>query len=203
MQMKLIFGLGNPGRDYKNTRHNIGFSLLDYIADKKGFSFDKEKFNASILEYNYNGEKVIFIKPLSYMNLSGSVVAKFVSFYKVDIKDILIIHDDLDMNFGRIKIVFNSSSGGHNGIKDIESMLGTKAYARLKIGIAKNNEIETRDYVLGKFSTEELKILDNVYDKLSSVIDDFCDLSLDRLMSKYNNKQRYFLVSFCGLEMMI
>lgn len=186
--MKLIFGLGNPGRDYKNTRHNIGFSLLDYIADKKGFSFDKEKFNASILEYNYNGEKVIFIKPLSYMNLSGSVVAKFVSFYKVDIKDILIIHDDLDMNFGRIKIVFNSSSGGHNGIKDIESMLGTKAYARLKIGIAKNNEIETRDYVLGKFSTEELKILDNVYDKLSSVIDDFCDLSLDRLMSKYNNK---------------
>lgn len=186
--MKLIFGLGNPGRDYKNTRHNIGFSLLDYIADKKGLSFDKEKFNASILEYNYNGEKVMFIKPLSYMNLSGSVVSKFVSFYKVDIRDILIIHDDLDMSFGRIKIVFNSSSGGHNGIKDIESRLGTKSYARLKIGIAKNNEIDTRDYVLGKFSLEELKVLDNVYDKLSSVASDFCDLSLDRLMSKYNNK---------------
>ena len=186
--MKLIFGLGNPGRDYKNTRHNIGFSLLDYIADKKGLSSPKEKFNASILEYNYNGEKVMFIKPLSYMNLSGGVVSKFVSFYKVDINDILIIQDDLDMSFGKIKIVFNSSSGGHNGIKDIESRLGTKAYARLKIGIAKNNEIDTKDYVLGKFSTEELKILDNVYDKLSSVIDDFCDLSLDRLMSKYNNK---------------
>lgn len=186
--MKLIFGLGNPGRDYKNTRHNIGFSLLDYIADKKGLSFEKEKFNANILEYNYKGEKIMFIKPLSFMNLSGSVVSKFVSFYKVDINDVLIIHDDLDMSFGKVKIVFNSSSGGHNGIKDIESRLGTKSYARLKIGIAKNNDIDTRDYVLGKFSTEELKILDNVYDKLSSVIDDFCDLSLDRLMSKYNNK---------------
>ena len=186
--MKLIFGLGNPGKNYNNTRHNIGFSLLDYIANKKGFTFDKEKFNASILEYNYNGDKVILIKPLSFMNLSGSVVSKFVSFYKVDLNDILIVQDDLDMVFGKVKVVFNSSSGGHNGIRDIESRLGTKSYARLKIGIAKNNEVDTKDYVLGKFNSDELKILDNVYDKLSFVVDDFCDLSLDRLMSKYNNK---------------
>lgn len=186
--MKLIFGLGNPGCDYVNTRHNIGFSLLDYIAFKKGEVFSYEKFNASILEYCYNGEKVMLIKPLSYMNLSGDVVSKFVSFYKVDLSDILVIQDDLDMNLGRVKFVFNSSSGGHNGIRDIESKLGTKFYARLKIGIAKNSNIDTRDYVLGKFSVEELDILRGVYDKLSFVIDDFCDMSLDRLMSKYNNK---------------
>ena len=118
--MKLIVGLGNPGREYENTRHNVGFQLLDLIATKKNLDFNKNKFNASYCECNINGEKVALVKPLSYMNLSGGVVAKFVSFYKIDFKDILVIQDDLDMRVGRVKIVHNSSSGGHNGIKDIE-----------------------------------------------------------------------------------
>lgn len=186
--MKLIVGLGNPGREYENTRHNIGFSLLDYIAKNKGLSFNNEKFNASYLSYFYKNEKIFLLKPLSYMNLSGGVISQFVNFYKINISDILIIQDDLDMSFGKIKIVYNSSSGGHNGIKDIERCLGTKEYARLKIGIANNKDIDTKDYVLGRFSEEELKILENDYEKLVSIVDDFCDLSLDRLMSKYNNR---------------
>lgn len=186
--MKLIVGLGNPGQEYQNTRHNIGFSLLDYIVKEKGLKFKKEKFNAKFLEYNYNGEKIIFVKPLSYMNLSGKVVRHFVNFYKIDLDDILIIQDDLDMNFGKIKIVFNSSSGGHNGIKDIERNLGSKKYARLKIGIANDKNIDTKDYVLGKFNNDELKVLESDFKKLVYVVDDFCDISLDRLMSKYNNK---------------
>lgn len=186
--MKLIVGLGNPGQEYQNTRHNIGFSLLDYIVKEKGLKFKKEKFNAKFLEYNYNGEKIIFVKPLSYMNLSGKVVSHFVNFYKIDLDDILIIQDDLDMNFGKIKIVFNSSSGGHNGIKDIERNLGSKKYARLKIGIANDKNIDTKDYVLGKFNNDELKVLESDFKKLVYVVDDFCDISLDRLMSKYNNK---------------
>lgn len=186
--MKLIVGLGNPGREYENTRHNVGFQLLDVIADKKGLEFNKEKFNAKYCECNINGEKVILIKPLSYMNLSGSVVSKFVSFYKINIQDILVIQDDLDMNVGRIKIVHNSSSGGHNGIKDIERCLGTKDYARVKIGIANDKEIDTKDYVLGKFSSEEMEILRRDYELLSFIVDDFCLQSLDRLMSKYNHK---------------
>lgn len=186
--MKLIIGLGNPGKEYINTRHNIGFSLLDYIASLKRLSFTKEKFNAKFLEYNYNGEKVIFIKPLSYMNLSGSVVKEFVDFYKISLKNILVIQDDLDMSFGKVKFVFNSSSGGHNGIKDIEKNLGSKEYTRLKVGISNDKLMNTKDYVLGKFNDEELKILDEVYKKLGNVVDDFCDLSLDLLMNKYNNK---------------
>ena len=122
------------------------------------------------------------------MNLSGRVVRDFVNFYKISLNDILIIQDDLDMVFGKIKFVYNSSSGGHNGIRDIEQNLGTREYTRLKIGIANNKDIDTRDYVLGKFNDEEIKILDDVYKKLVNFIDDFCDLTLDKLMAKYNNK---------------
>ena len=186
--MKLIVGLGNPGHEYENTRHNIGFQLLDYIAKDKNIQFLRNKFNGKYTELSINGEKVILLKPLSYMNLSGSVVEKYVSFYKINVCDILVIQDDLDMNFGRVKIVHNSSSGGHNGIKDIERCLGTKDYARLKIGIANDKSINTKDYVLGKFTEEEKNILQSVDKNLVNVIDDFCTMSLDRLMSKYNHK---------------
>lgn len=186
--MKLIVGLGNPGREYEGTRHNVGFGLLDYIAKDKGVEFGKNKFNGSFVDIVINDEKVLLVKPLSYMNLSGSVVSKFVQFYKIDLDDILIIQDDLDMNFGKIKIVYNSSSGGHNGIKDIERCLGSKKYARLKIGIANNKDMDTKDYVLGKFSLEEQNILSQDYQKLVHVVDDFCGMGLDRLMNKYNNK---------------
>lgn len=186
--MKLIVGLGNPGREYEKTRHNIGFQLLDYIAGDKNLDFNRHKFNALCVDTVINGEKVILVKPLSYMNLSGSVVSSFVNFYKISLEDILIIQDDLDMSLGKIKIVYNSSSGGHNGIKDIERCLGSREYARLKIGIANDKSLDTRDYVLGRFSMEEQGILDADYKKLVNVIDDFCAMSLDRLMNKYNNK---------------
>lgn len=186
--MKLIVGLGNPGREYENTRHNVGFQLLDVIAKDKGIEFNKNKFNALYCECTINNEKVILIKPLSYMNLSGGVVAKFASFYKIDVKDILVIQDDLDMKVGRIKIVTNSSSGGHNGIKDIERCLGTREYCRLKIGIAKDTSIDTKDYVLSNFSSDDKIILDDIYNRLVSVVDDFCCFDLNRLMNKYNCK---------------
>lgn len=186
--MRLIVGLGNPGKDYESTRHNIGFGLLDYIALRKGYDFSREKFNGRYAVINIDGEKVILLKPLSYMNLSGSVVERFVSFYKIDLCDVLVIQDDLDMDFGRVKIVFDSSSGGHNGIKDIERCFGSRKYARLKIGIANDKSIDTKDYVLGNFSKEERVKLDFVYGGLVDVVEDFCSMSLDRLMSKYNKK---------------
>ena len=186
--MKLIVGLGNPGREYENTRHNIGFQLLDYIADKKNLDFSKEKFNGKYVEYNVNGERVILVKPLSYMNLSGSVVSRFTNFYKIDVKDILVIQDDLDMHFGRVKIVNNSSSGGHNGIKDIEKFLGSREYVRLKIGISNDKTKDTCDYVLGRFNKEELDKLNGIYGNLLNIVDDFCNISLEMLKSKYNNK---------------
>lgn len=186
--MKLIVGLGNPGKEYIDTRHNIGFQLLDFIAADKGLDFNREKFNAKYCEYNVSEDKIILIKPLSYMNLSGGVVSRFVSFYKIEPKDILIIQDDLDMKLGRVKIVHNSSSGGHNGIKDIERCLGTKEYVRLKIGIAKDKSMDTKDYVLGSFSLDEKNVLVDNYKKLVNVVEDFCSLNLDKLMCKYNHR---------------
>lgn len=186
--MKLVVGLGNPGKEYENTRHNVGFQLLDIIAKKNNVSFNRNKFNGDYAEININGEKVILLKALSFMNLSGSVVSKFVSYFKINIDDLLVIHDDLDMNLGRVKFVYDSSSGGHNGIKDIERCLGSKRYTRLKIGIANDKSIDTKDYVLGNFSSEEKKFLLDIYNELENVVEDFCSLSLERLMSKYNHK---------------
>ncbi len=186
--MKLIVGLGNPGKEYENTRHNIGFSLLNYLAKEKKISFETGKFNADYAICNINNEKVILIKPLSYMNLSGGVVKKYMDYYKIDNKNILIIQDDLDMNIGKIKFVYNSSSGGHNGIKDIEKNLGTKEYARLKIGISNNKDIDTKEYVLNKFSKEDSKILEKTYAKLINLLEDYTSLNFDRIMNKYNNK---------------
>ena len=186
--MKLVVGLGNPGNEYENTRHNVGFSLVDYIVKDKKLEYKGVKFNAEYLDFYIDNEKVMIIKPLSYMNLSGGVVKKYVDYYKIKLDDILVIQDDLDMNIGRIKIVYDSSSGGHNGIKDIENNLGSKKYARLKIGIAKDKDMDTRDYVLGKFSTQDIEILNNDYKYLVNVVDDFCKFNLDKLMSRYNRK---------------
>ncbi len=186
--MKLIVGLGNPGKDYQKTRHNIGFLLIDYVAKKYDLEFNKEKFGALYTETIINGEKVLFIKPLSFMNLSGTVVRKYFDFYKLDVKDILVFQDDLDMNFGRVKFVYNSSSGGHNGIKDIEKNLGSKEYARLKIGVSHDRTIDTKDYVLGSFSTEEIEKLNLIFDNLKDIVWDFCNSDFDKIMNKYNRK---------------
>lgn len=184
--MKIIFGLGNPGKEYINTRHNIGFQLLDFICNKKNISFLRNKFNAEVAEYIVDNDKVLLVKPLSYMNLSGSVISKFVSFYKVDLDDILVIHDDLDLEFGKVKFVYNSSSGGHNGIKDIERCLGTRDYLRLKIGISNNKNYDTKDYVLGKFSSDDIKVLDDILSKMPVIFKDYLSLSFIELMNKYN-----------------
>lgn len=186
--MKLIVGLGNPGIEYENTRHNVGFALLDYICKKNNIDFSKEQFNAKYAVIRIDGERVLMIKPLSYMNLSGRVVKKFVDYFKILPEDVFVIQDDLDMPLGRVKIVKNSSSGGHNGIKDIERNLKSKKYVRLKIGIGKNFQIDTKDYVLSKFSGEELKQLVKIYEKLENVIKDYCLISIERMMNKYNKR---------------
>lgn len=186
--MKLIVGLGNPGKEYKNTRHNIGFNLLDSIAKKNNYLFNEDKkFNCEMAETLINGEKVLIVKPLSFMNLSGTVVSKIRSFYDIGINDILVIQDDLDMEFGKIRIVYDSSSGGHNGIKNISECLGSQKYTRLKIGISNNKEIDTKDYVLGKFSKDDISYLENIYNKLDNIINDFINMDIDELKQKYNS----------------
>lgn len=186
--MKLIIGLGNPGNEYKNTRHNIGFELLDFIANRNGLQFKNDKkFNAMSVDMIVNGEKVLLIKPLSYMNLSGTVVFKYVKFYDISVNDILVIQDDLDMNLGRIKLLFNHGDGGHNGIKNIVDKLSSKAFLRLKIGISKSIDVNTKDYVLGKFNDNDLVVLKDTFSLLNNFIDDYISLDRDKLIGKYNS----------------
>ena len=189
--MKLIVGLGNPGKEYENTRHNIGFMVVDNYILKKGISDSwKSKFNGLYLETNIKGEKVIFVKPQSYMNLSGGVVSQFVNFYKIDINDILVISDDLDLLTGNYKLKSQGTCGGHNGLRDIERCLGTQEYKRLKVGISKDNDVDTKDYVLGKVSKEDGKIYEGLFETICDVMDDFFSVSFGDLMSKYNSKNR-------------
>lgn len=188
--MKLIVGLGNPGEEYEKTRHNIGFMMLDAYAKEKNIEFKKEKFNGMYAEMMIESEKVILLKPLSYMNLSGEVVRKFVDFYKIDLSDILIVHDDLDLNIGNYKLKDKGSSGGHNGLKNIELHLNSQNYKRLKIGISNPKNMDTKDYVLGKISLEEATCYQELTKTVIAILDDSLHCDFSALMSKYNRKNR-------------
>ena len=181
--MKIIVGLGNPGKNYDNTSHNIGFNIIDkYLGDVKY----KEKFNGLYYELVINGEKIIFIKPQTYMNNSGECVSKFLKFYKVKLEDLMIIHDDLDLNIGTCKFKINSSSGGHNGIKSIISHLGNNGFFRMKLGIKSLEKNDVIDFVLGKFTKKELDSFN--YDLIIDSIDDFINYNYEFVMNKYNGK---------------
>lgn len=186
--MKMIVGLGNPGKDYEQTRHNIGFMALDLIASNNQVTFESHKLNGEYTIIKKNNEQILLLKPQTYMNLSGEAVSAFAHYYKINIKDILIISDDLDMEFGKIKLKYKGSSGGHNGLKNIELHLHTNEYKRLKIGISNNKEYDTKDYVLGKIPKEQMEKLNSVLITVNEIINDFCVLPFEKLMSKYNKK---------------
>jgi peptidyl-tRNA hydrolase len=187
--MKLIVGLGNPGKSYDNTRHNVGFDFVDIFLKKQNVLEYKKKFNGLYAEINYKGEKILILKPQSYMNLSGEVVKSFVSYFKIDLEDILIIHDDLDIKSGNIKIKESGSSGGHNGLKNIELHLGTKDYKRMKIGISKSEIIDTKDYVLGKINGQDKEKIDEIMEMSDIILKDYLEMTFTNLMNKYNKKQ--------------
>lgn len=184
--MKLIVGLGNPGKEYENTRHNIGFMMIDYILKELNITNGKEKMGGISYETNINGEKVMFLKPQEYINLSGNVINKYMQFYKIDIKDLFIIHDDLDLEVGKFKLRGKGGSGGHNGLKNIESHLKTKDYYRMKIGISNNKNIDTKDYVLGHLNKEEKENLNKIIELGPNIIKDYLNMSFTNLMNKYN-----------------
>lgn len=184
--MKLIVGLGNPGKEYENTRHNIGFMVINNYLKNEKF---KTKFNGMYLKKVINNEEVIFLKPLSYMNLSGEVVKKYVDYFKINLNDLLIISDDLDMPCFKIKLKYKGSSGGHNGLKNIIQNINTEEFKRLKIGISNNLNIDTKSYVLSKFNQEELEKLHKKFEITNNIINDFINLDFEKVMSKYNESR--------------
>ena len=169
--MKLIVGLGNPGEEYDKTRHNVGYMLLDYLMDGNKFLFNK-KNKAFEYETIVAGEKILFIKPTTFMNFSGEAVLKYVKFYKLNLDDILVIQDDLDIDIGKYKLIFNHGDGGHNGIKNIINCLASRKFLRLKVGISKTND-DTVDYVLGKFNKKELEKINEVFIELKDILCDW------------------------------
>lgn len=187
--MYLIVGMGNPGKEYEKTRHNMGFMCLDAIADKYHLVFQKEKFGGLYTELDKNGEKVILLKPQKYINLSGEVIKKYLDYFKIPLSNLLIICDDLDTNFGNIKIKYKGSSGGHNGLKNIEQHLKTQQYKRIKIGISNDKKIDTKNYVLGKIPEAEQRQLQEIIQNTTNIFEDYFVLTFENLMNKYNRKQ--------------
>jgi peptidyl-tRNA hydrolase, PTH1 family len=184
--MKLIVGLGNYGKEYDNTRHNMGFRYIDAFAKAHNTKIDKAKMDGLYTKINIDNEDVILLKPQKYMNLSGEVVREYVNYFKIDVKDILIISDDLDLPVGTMKLKYKGSSGGHNGLKNIEQNLGTSEYKRLKIGISNIKDMLTKDYVLGKIPSNDQKIYKDMEPKIINLLDDFITMDFEKLMSKYN-----------------
>ncbi len=158
--MKLIVGLGNPGAEYQNSRHNLGFIAIDYLADKLGLEFNKNKFFAQTAEGHYHGQKLLLLKPQTFMNRSGQAVQAAVDFYKIPHENILILFDDMDLPCGQLRLRQKGSAGGHNGIRDIIAHLGNdNQISRCKIGINHPLYGDTVNYVLGSLSEEEKELL--------------------------------------------
>lgn len=183
----LIVGLGNPGKEYENTRHNIGFMFVDEIAKAYNATFKlSKKHQALIAEINIKGQKHYLIKPITYMNLSGISVRSVADYYKIPIEEIIIAVDDLALNVGQIRIKPSGSSGGHNGLKSIFGQMGTENIKRIRIGIAKNTKIDQKDYVLGNLSNTEKQEINKTIGYATNIIEDLINNGIDFIMNKYN-----------------
>lgn len=188
--MKLIVGLGNPGERYSHTRHNIGFDVVDSLAKEISAGGFKEKFSGLIAEGNIGGEKVLLLKPQTYMNLSGNSIIQVLNFYKIDPKeDMVVIYDDMDLPLGKLRIKEKGSAGGHNGIKSIISHVGEE-FLRVKCGIGKAlTKEENINFVLGKFTKDEQEVIDQLIEKANSSVKDIANnTDIERIMQKYNKK---------------
>jgi PTH1 family peptidyl-tRNA hydrolase len=186
--MYLIVGLGNPGKQYSKTRHNVGFETVDYICSKKGIKLDKSKFNAIYGEFRLSDEKIIIAKPLTYMNRSGQAVLDISKYYKISENNIIVIYDDIDLMPGKLRIRPNGSSGTHNGMKSIIHQLQTDNFPRIRIGIGRNPVMDLADYVLQKFSDEEAVIVSEVITIVAKAVDEIIINGVDSAMNKYNIK---------------
>jgi len=185
--MLLLVGLGNPSPNNENNRHNIGFKIIDAVNQKFSLSKQKPKFKGLLTTGKIGDKKVYAIKPLTFMNNSGICIRELIEYFKIDSKDVIVFHDDLDINFGKVKAKFGGSSAGHNGIESIDKFIG-KDYSRVRIGIGRpNNGENPSDHVLNNFNDEEKTALDNLISNITSSFTILVDKKLDLFSSKVNN----------------
>lgn len=184
--MKLIVGLGNPGKKYEHTRHNMGFDTIDLFSELAKIDIDKEAFKGLVGRGKVFEEDIYLLKPQTYMNLSGESVREIVSYFKIPTQDIIVIYDDLDLEPGKIRLRLSGSSGGHKGIQNIIENLGTEEIKRIRIGIGKPT-FDTIDYVLGKPLKEERPLIDDAINNAVEALKEILKHSFDSAMNKFNH----------------
>ena len=186
--MYIIAGLGNPGKKYEATRHNVGFSTIDVLADKLNIKVNKIKFKGLVGEGRIGSEKVILLKPHTFMNNSGESIVEILNFYKLKPEDLMVIVDDIDIEFAQLKIKKNGSAGTHNGLKSIVNLTGSKNFARFKIGVGKKHPNEDlASFVLSNFPAKDKKHIEDAIDACADAIIDAVDSGIDKSMNSYNN----------------
>lgn len=186
--MKIIVGLGNPGKDYENTRHNAGFMVMDEIAKLCNLSIDREKFSALYAKGKVKGEDVVLLKPTTYMNNSGFALRQCLDFYKASMDDVIVIYDDIDLPVGKIRIRQKGSAGGHNGIKSIIQCCFGSEFNRIRVGVGKDPRVPMVNWVLSKFRPEEKDDLSQAIDQAAQAAYFSIDHTFDMTMNRYNKK---------------
>lgn len=187
--MYVIVGLGNPGKKYENTRHNIGFITLDYLADRYGIKITKIKHKALVGEGKISDQKVLLVKPQTYMNLSGNSVREVMEYYKVGIENLLVIYDDIDIPTGSVRIRKKGSAGTHNGMRSVVYDLQSDQFPRIRIGMGKNKNADLKNFVIGGFLKGEKEIFERAIIHTADAIECFLQFGIDKAMNEYNTKE--------------
>lgn len=186
--IRLIAGLGNPGKRYENTRHNVGFMAVDLLIQKLGLDLNQKKFSSVFAQTQYKDKKLILLQPQEYMNRSGLAIATVKGFYKIQDAEMLVLTDDLALEPGVIRIKPQGSAGGHNGLKDIIEKIGTNQFPRLRIGIGQSTFADSKDYVLGRISPEQADDIKNAIERAVEAIFCWLDEDIDSVMNRFNVK---------------
>lgn len=184
--MYVIVGLGNPGKQYENTKHNVGFITVDYLAQKHGIKVNKIKHKALTGEGHLFGEKVMLVKPQTYMNLSGECVGPLASYYDVPIENIIVIYDDIDIPMGSIRIRMKGSAGSHNGMKSVILHIGDDEFPRIRIGVGGEYRGDLKNYVMSGFTKEEVPLMEDAIADAASACEEIIHSTIDSAMQKYN-----------------
>ncbi|MBN9686840.1 MULTISPECIES: aminoacyl-tRNA hydrolase [unclassified Corallococcus] len=190
--MKLICGLGNPGREYERHRHNVGFMVVDALLSRARAELTQDKFQARVGQGSLGGERILFVEPQTYMNLSGRSVAEAARFYKIAVQDVLVVHDELDLPFGRLQLKAGGGAGGHNGLKSMVQCLGEDAFIRVRVGIGKpegpNAKERVAGYVLSNFDDGERRQLEELIGKAADMAESWVRDGLSTAMNRHNRR---------------
>jgi peptidyl-tRNA hydrolase, PTH1 family len=185
--MKLVVGLGNPGKQYEQTRHNVGFMVIDKLSKELSIPLDRHKFNGIYGIGHISGEKIILLKPLTYMNLSGECIRPLMDYYEINEEEIVVIYDDLDLPVSKIRLRTKGSAGGHNGIKSMILHLGTQQFNRIRVGVDRpNNGMSISDYVLSQFTREEEQGINEAIVRSANACEKWLSTSFVQVMNEYN-----------------